>query len=117
MKFKPNDPPRVFHVGEGGAIAISDMGDIVLAPNQQVTFVTEDGARYDFARKDWGYYATPSINGRLKKEGFKTALVRNQQGRIYLMAVEAVRMALFEEYCRVEKQTVLSWLDEHLEDA
>jgi hypothetical protein len=115
MKFTPNQPPRVFHVGEGGAIAISDMGDIVLAPNEQVTFVTEGGARYDFARKDWGYYATPSINGRLKNEGFKTALVQNGQGRIYVMAVEVARISMFKEYCRVEKQTILSWLDEHPE--
>ena len=115
MKFNPNQPPRVFHVGEGGNIAISDMGDIALAPDEQITFVTESGARYDFARKAWGYYATPSINGRLRNEGFKTALVQNEQGRIYVMAVEAARIALFEEYCRVEKQTVLSWLDEHPE--
>jgi hypothetical protein len=115
MKTELKQPPRTFTVGANADITISDMGDIALAPNEQVTFVTERGARYDVARKDWGFYATPSINGRLKNEGFKTALVENAQGRIYVMMVETAQRALFDEYCRVEDQRVLSWLDEHPE--
>jgi hypothetical protein len=117
MKITPKEPPRQFTVGAKADITISDMGDVALAPDEQLSFVTERGARYDFARKAWGYYATPSINGRLKHEGFKTALVENAQGRIYLMVVEISQRALFDEYCRVENQRVLSWLDEHPEKA
>ena len=117
MRIKRNEPPRLFTVGINADIAISDMGDIHLAPNEQVSFVTENGARHDFARKDWGYYATPSINGRLKNEGFKTALVENEQGRLYVMVVETARRAAFDEYCRVEKQSIVRWLDEHPEKA
>jgi len=47
--------------------------------------------------KDWGFYATPSINGRLQQFGFKTALVENPQGRIYVMVVEEEKIELFEE--------------------
>ena len=43
------------------------MGTVYLAPNEQLTFVTENKNRYDVARKYWGFYATPSINSRLKK--------------------------------------------------
>jgi len=113
MKFHRNDPPRVYEVGTNRTIAISDIGDIHLAPNEQVTFVTDSGMRHDFTRKDWGFYATPSINGRLANEGFKTALVQNRSGRIYLMVVEPAKMAAFKDYCKVGEQTVLQWLDQH----
>lgn len=112
MKIDRKDPPRTFRVGADGAVGIRDMGDIHLEPDEQVTFVTERGARHDFTRKTWGFYATPSVNGRLVDEGFKTALVRNESGRIYVMVVEAACMALFDEYCRLERQVVVRWLDE-----
>jgi len=118
MKFQPRDPPRSFYVGQSDQIEIKDVGDVQLSPNEQLTFVMEQSsARYDFACKDWGFYATPSINGRLKNEGFKTALVENLQGRIYIMVVERKRMARFNAYCQVEKQKVLRWLDEYPESA
>lgn len=112
MKLELRQTPRTFRVGADNQIEISDLGDIHLAPNEQVTFVTETGARYDFARKDWGYYATPSINGRLAQEGFKTALVKNQQGRVYVMVVEQSARYRFDDYCQQEEQFVLEWLDE-----
>ncbi len=113
MKVNLKEPPRTFTVGVQGRIQIKDMGDILLKPDEQVTFVTESGCRHDFTRKDWGFYATPSINGRLKNEGFKTALVENQQGLIYVMVVAQDKVGFFEQYCRNEQQIVLRWLDEH----
>ena len=62
--------PRIFNVGKNNNISISDMGDIFLEPNEQITFVTENGDRHDFCRKNWGFYATPSINSRLINENF-----------------------------------------------
>ena len=115
MKIDLKDPPRKFKVGQNNQIEISDCGDIELQANEQVTFVSDTGPRFDFARKDWGFYATPSINGRLKREGFKTALVENQKGQIYVMAVENTKFSEFEKYCHEEKQTVLEWLDERKE--
>ena len=55
------------------------------------------------------------MNARLKREGFKTALVENAQGRLYVMVVEVVHRAAFDAYCRAERQTVVRWLDEHPE--
>jgi hypothetical protein len=112
MHFTPKTPPRLFRTGQGEAITIADCGEMRLAADEQVTFVTEDGRRHDFAAKDWGFYATPSVNGRLRDEGFKTALVRNRQGRRYVMVVNRTRMAAFEAYCRAESQQVEEWLDE-----
>ena len=112
MKFNLKDEPRKFKVGLENQIEISDCGEIKLEPNEQVTFITDAGSRFDFAKKDWGFYATPSVNGRLKNEGFKTALVKNMKNQIYVMAVEKTKLTEFEVYCQEEKQKVLEWLDE-----
>lgn len=49
--------------------------------NEQINLVNENKKKYDFVKKSWGYYATLSMNGRLKKEGFKTVLVKNKSNK------------------------------------
>lgn len=110
MKLNLTSTPRTFTVND---IKINDYGKIVLGPDEMISFITASGKEFDFTAKDWGFYATPSINGRLQKQGFKTALVENPQGRIYLMVVELDKVELFEEYCRKEGQSVREWLDEY----
>jgi hypothetical protein len=110
MRLAEKSPPRVFQPAPG--IAISDCGDLELQSDEQITMVTTAGKRMDVAAKEFGFYATPSINGRLKNEGFKTALVRNHHGQIYIMVVDQDRISAFETYCIAEDQTVLEWLDE-----
>jgi hypothetical protein len=113
MKIDIKDPPRVFEVGNspGVRIRISDCARIELAPDEQVTFVTERGAEYDVARKDWGFYATPSLNGRLASFGLRGVLVRNAAGRYYVMLVERGREDAFDAYLRQEANEVVVWLD------
>jgi len=112
MKIIKNEPPRVFRVGEGGKIAISDCGRIHLDPDEQVTFVTESGKEHDFAAKSWGFYATPSVNSRLVNQGFKTTLVKTPGGRYFIMVVDKDRLSDFEAYLKAEKDEVVEWLDE-----
>lgn len=112
MLIERREPARRFRVGRDEQIEISDCGEIHLAPDEQVTFVTADGKRHDFAAKDWGFYATPSVNGRLASEGLRTALVRNAQRRYYVMVVNRDRMDAFDAYLREEQQTLVEWLDE-----
>ena len=112
MKLNLKNPPRKFKLRDEKEIIISDMGEVILESDEQVTFVTSNGKRHDFVAKPWGFYATPSVNSRLKKEGFKTALVKNEFGQIYIMVVDAERLELFDEYCVSEEQTVLEWLDQ-----
>jgi hypothetical protein len=112
MRFSPNEPPRHFQTGVDGALTIADCGDLRLSENEQVSFVTDDGKRHDFAAKSWGFYATPSINGRLRDQGFKTALVRNGTGRRFVMVVDSDRMGDFLNYCLAEAQEVEEWLDD-----
>ena len=113
MKFEPKNPPRKFKAGKReNKIVISDFGDLHLSPDEQITIVSDNGKRHDFTCKDWGFYSTPSINGRLKNEGFKSALVENIKGQVYIMSVEKDRIDLFEKYCIDENQTIIEWLDE-----
>ena len=53
----------------------------------------------------------PGVNVA-KNEGFKTALVQNSSGQIYIMVVDKDSLGEFERYCTMEKQQVLEWLDE-----
>ncbi len=117
MKIKSNNPPRVFNAGKNKAkeIYISDMGDIHLDPNEQVTFVTDNGNRHDFCRKNWGFYATPSMNSRLKNENFITAMVINKEGSNYIMVVEKSKIKEFQLYLKDENLTVVSWFTDPLE--
>ena len=108
--FKKN--PRLYKVGLKNQITIKDCGDISLEDNEQVTFTSKSDARYDFTKKNWGFYATQSINKRLINEGFKTALVSNRMNHIYIMVVEVKFLNLFNEYCEVENQKILIWLDD-----
>jgi hypothetical protein len=112
MRVEPKEPPRVFSVGTQADIRIRDSGDIHLDADEQVSFVVESGRRYDVVRKEWGFYATPSINGRLAGEGFRTALVQNAQGLVYVVVVEFDKQDLFERHCQKEGQTVVEWLDD-----
>lgn len=118
MKIEIADPPRRFSVGRGAEpIVLSDCGSVHAGPDEQLTFRVPSGREYDVCRKEWGFYATPSTNGRLKRFGWRTALVRNDAGAVYVMLVEPERMAAFEAYCAAESQRVLVWLDDEDEIA
>ncbi len=112
MKINKNNPPRKFTVGTDKKITISDCANINLKHNEQVSFITHDNKEYDVVRKEWGFYATPSMNGRLKNQGFKTALVKNKEGMYYIMIVEKNKTTLFENYLKEEKNYLIKWLDE-----
>jgi len=112
MKINEKNPPRRFNVGRYSPIELSDCGTIELKPDEMLTFVTENGAEYDVARKSWGFYATPSMNGRLKRFGLKSALVQNDLGQYFIMLVDKEQLDDFYEYLEAEKSTVVEWYDE-----
>ena len=111
MKINRKQKARTFLVGANNDIEISHQADISLSPNEQITFLSGNGSEFDFVRKDWGYYATPSMNRRLKSFGFHTALVQNAKGHVYIFVVEDKKIEQFDRYCKIENQTVLMWLD------
>jgi len=115
IKIKLNEVPRRFKIHK---FDIVDHGKIEMVPdadhtNEFVTFQTKSGKSCDFAATNWGFYLGPSLNSRLKNEGFKSALMVNEQKQIYVVAVEADKTALFEQYLRDNPGSrVVQWLDE-----
>ena len=112
MKFQPKSPPRRFKVGNSIKFDMLDCGSVQLDPDEQVTFITPSGAEYDVARKDWGFYATPSLNGRLEQFGLRGVLIRNRgTGRYFVLLVERGSEAAFEAYRAQENLAIIAWLD------
>jgi hypothetical protein len=116
MEVRRIDPPRSFEVGYRGA-HITHVADVELGDDEQVTFKTQSGTELDVVRKSWGYYATPSVNGRLAEHGLRAALTlgvpRDGQApnRLYMLLVEAGREDEFQEYADAEGMRVIAWLD------
>ena len=111
MKFEAKQPPRAFEVGFDKKGIILDCGAMRLAVDEQITFVTEAGGEYDVTRKDWGFYAGPSLNGRLESFGLRAVLVKNRVNRYFVLLVERGKEAAFDEYVAGEPLIVVAWLD------
>ena len=112
MKFKPNNPPRAFKVGRGKPFEVKDCAHIELEPQEQITLLTETGAEYDVARTQWGFYATPSLNGRLQQFGLRGVLVKHPvSNRFYIFLVEKGKDKEFQQYLKTEGHKIVCWLD------
>lgn len=112
MKFEQKIPPRRFEVGNAVRFEMMDCGSLSMDPNEQVTFLTPSGGEYDVARKNWGFYATPSLNGRLQQFALRGVLIRNSlTGRYFVLLVEEGREAEFDAYRAEESLEVIAWLD------
>jgi hypothetical protein len=112
MKFAAKDPPRKFAVGNAARFDMKDCGTMQLEPDEQVTFVTGQGAEYDVARKDWGFYATPSLNGRLAGFGLRGVLIQNRETkRYFVLLVERGRESAFDAYMAAENLRIVAWMD------
>ena len=111
MKLRINDPPRTFDIGRGEPIVISDVAHIELDANEQVTFEGPGGLEYDVARKAWGFYATPSLNGRLLDHKLRAVLARSPAHKYFVFLVERGREAEFQGYLDREGNAIVRWLD------
>tara|TARA_A100000164_G_C21505119_1_gene584324 strand:+ start:141 stop:479 length:339 start_codon:yes stop_codon:yes gene_type:complete len=106
MKIKKRN--RIFEAGVT-KIKIRDCGSIKLKNDNQVTFISKN-SEYDVCKKNWGYYATPSINGRLKTFGFKTFIVSNSKKKIYIFLVHKNKINLFKNYIKKERNFIIKEL-------
>ena len=112
MKFAPKEPPRRFQVGNAVKFDMKDCGELMLGADEQVTLKTDRGGEYDVARKDWGFYATPSLNGRLEQFGLRAVLIRNRDtGRYFILLVERGEEARFDSYMAREGLELIVWMD------
>ncbi|MBF0319730.1 MAG: hypothetical protein HQL01_08005 [Nitrospirae bacterium] len=114
MRYDLIKNPRIFEVN---GFKIKDYGKIYLKDGEMVSFVTQSNKECDFTAMDWGFYLGPSINGRLKNQGFKVALVLNEYGKLYVNAVEIDKIDEFKKYLKTnQNSTILCWLDDWLSE-
>lgn len=111
MKFEPKEPPREFEVGFDKKGTLRDCGTMQLSPDEQITFVTEDGNEYDVTRKEWGFYAGPSLNGRLSSFDLRAVLVKNRIDRYFVLLVQRGKEEQFHAYASGEPLRIICWLD------
>lgn len=111
MKITKNSPPRIFEVGLGAPVKMTDCAHIELNPDEQITLKTEKGLEFDVARKSWGFYATPSLNGRLESFGLRGVLVKGPTGKFFVWLVESGKEEDFHDYLNTEKHHIICWLD------
>lgn len=114
IELKTKDTPREFGVGQ---YCVRDWGTIRIVcdsprTNEFITVESGSGRRCDISATSWGFYLGPSINGRLKEEGFRTAITVGAQGKIYFMAVEIDKLDDFKEYLKLNQLRVVCWADE-----
>jgi len=110
MKLTLQEPPRVFTAGRE-PVTLSHVADLDLQPDELVTFTTPAGGAFDVSRKAWGFYATPSLNGRLKGAGLRACLAEGEGGKRFILLVERGCEASFLEYLQHQSMVVLFWLD------
>lgn len=109
MKIEEVIPSRRFHVSSG---EIRHCANIHLDPDEQVTFITYSGREYDVIKKSWGFFATPSINNRLRKFGFKTVLITDSSGKMFICLVEEGKEEEFFRYLEKDQGRIMYWLSE-----
>jgi hypothetical protein len=110
MKIYKKKKSRNFLVGRKNNITIKHCANIDLNSDEQITFVSKR-KEFDFVKKNWGYYVTPSINGRLINFNYDTALVKNRNGLYYVLVVEKNKKKSFKRYISSEKNYLVCWLN------
>ena len=110
MKADWFDSPRVFTVNDE---RIQHVANVRLQPYEMVTFLSPSNRECDFTATPWGFYLGPSLNSRLKNQGFRAALVINEKNRVFVNAVEIDKIDEFKTYLKKDQRSrLLCWLDE-----
>jgi hypothetical protein len=105
---------RIFKVGKKRNISLKHVANIILSNNEQITFLINKNKEYDIVKKNWGFYATPSINGRLIYNNYKTVLVKNRDLKLYILIVQKNKMKIFNKYLRENDLKIILWLNNYL---
>lgn len=113
MKFLPINPPREFLVGlDKNKIKLYDCAHIELNPDEQITLRSNDGSEYDVAKKSWGYYVTPSLNGRLKNFGLRAVLTKGIRDKFYILLAEKGKENEMKKYLEENEMKIVTWMDD-----
>lgn len=108
MKHFLKKQPREFEVG---GHVIRDHGFVSLDTGDMISVRAPGGGDCDVTATSWGLYLGPSLNGRLRDNGYRAAMVRNPQGKFFLMAVCVGREADFQVYVDDQQIEIMQWFD------
>tara|TARA_B110000503_G_C6878160_1_gene301538 strand:- start:10 stop:336 length:327 start_codon:yes stop_codon:yes gene_type:complete len=104
-----NKKNRKFKVGINN-ITLNEVAKISLKSNEMITFVNGK-IEYDIVKKNWGYYATPSINSRLLNFSLKTCIIKSKvTNNSFIILVQKNKKKEFNKYLKDEKCIVIKWL-------
>jgi hypothetical protein len=109
MKIYKRNKKREFIANKKTKLKLKDVGRIVLKEKEHLT-IQINNKKNEVCAFDWGMYATSSINNRLKKEGFKTFIVKNIYKKIFIMLVDKKKLKNFKRYIKSEKIKVFKEL-------
>ena len=100
---------RKFKVGISN-ITLNEVAKISLKSNEMITLVNGK-IEYDIVKKNWGYYATPSINSRLLKFSLKTCIIKSKvTNNSFIILVQNNKKKEFNKYLKDESCAVVKWL-------
>ena len=111
MKINLKKKPRTFNPTK--EVKIKNYGSIELHNGDQF-YLKFKNSYNEITKQSWGFYLTSSCNSRLKKNGFKTAIVKSKMGKkdkIFVKIVLKNKIKEFNKYLKKNKSEVLSWLD------
>ena len=110
MRLRLRKRPRAF---DGGGVTIKDFGKLQLKENEMISIMSKNSRKYDITAKEWGFYIAPSLNSRMRKYGFKVALILNESNKLFINAVEKDKIAKFKKYLKAGRNgKIICWLDE-----
>lgn len=91
-------------------LKINHVANLTLKSFEQITLVSKDKSEYDISKTDWGYYATPSINQRLKENNLDTYIVFNKLNKkIFIHLVHKKKALRYKRYLKEENLEIISW--------
>jgi hypothetical protein len=67
-------------------------------------------SNYDIAKKDWGFYVTPSFQDRCKKNNLLPALIRKDK-KFYFVLVNKKKINYFMIFLKIKKFKLSKWLN------
>lgn len=102
MKIYKRHKKREFIANKITKIKLKDVGRVVLKEKEHLT-IQANNKKNEVCAFNWGMYATSSINNRLKKEGFRTFIVKNIYKKIFIMLVDKKKLKNFKGYIKSEK--------------
>ncbi len=107
MKIKKKN--RKFKVGISN-ITLKEVAKISLKKNEMITLYNGK-TEYDIVKKNWGFYATPSINSRLLKFKLKTCIIKSKITKnSFVILVQKNKLSDFKKYLKDEKCKIIKWL-------